>query len=61
PTCGAIAFVILRRAPIDAELSLFRSQDTIAAGPLFDWVADLAERQIFGAGRRPVVLAFKGA
>ncbi len=52
--------LILRRPPTDEELAIFQSDGTPAAIELAKWISGLAGEQLFGPGRRPVVLAFKG-
>ncbi|MGO7394582.1 hypothetical protein ACCS62_28470 [Rhizobium ruizarguesonis] len=60
PTFSDVKFVILRRPPTNQEIDQFDLGNGIDA-QFTAWISTLAEEQLFGFGRRPSVLAFKGA
>jgi hypothetical protein len=60
PDYGLLKYVTLRRPLTDAERDLFAPDGSSASIALAKWIRLLAEEQLFGAGRRPAVFAFKG-
>ncbi|QKC98268.1 hypothetical protein [Mesorhizobium sp. NZP2298] len=60
PVPGMLDLLVLRRPPTDMELKAFVDGGG-KASELRDKVYDLAEQQLFGAGRQPAVAASKSA
>lgn len=59
PVSGLLDALLLRRPPRNDELAAFPTTDA-QANALRDEVYKLADKQLFGEGRRPAVLASKG-